>query len=158
MQAGRQVAQQRIARERKPQGKRCRHDNRRRQANRHVPPARIHDALGASVYHAGFEICPKGHPSTGRRKQLKEHRMHQLMDTKRRSRNDRQADYPAQDSRPATRVSRIQIRGPTQQHKHRHQTRGKCAKHGHPPHKAGVQEILVFKRMYVGNLIHSILG
>ena len=28
----------------------------------------------------------------------------------------------------------------------------------HPPHKAGVQKILVLKRMYVGNLIHSILG
>ena len=47
---------------------------------------------------------------------------------------------------------------PAQQHKHRHQAHGKHHKHGHPPHKAGVQKILVLKRMYVGNLIHSILG
>lgn len=93
---------------------------------------------------------------TGGRKQLKEHTVNQLMDTKRRSRNDCQADYPAQDRHPAARVGRIQVRGPAQQHKHRHQAHGKCAKHCHPPHKAGVQKILVLKRMYVGNLIHSI--
>ena len=95
---------------------------------------------------------------TGGRKQLKEHRVHQLVHDKRRRRDDRQADYPAQDRHPAARVGRIQVCGPAQQHKHRHQAHGKHHKHGHPPHEASVQKILVFKRMYVGNLIHSILG
>ena len=84
--------------------------------------------------------------------------MHQLMDTKRRSRNDRQADYSAHDCRPAARISSFQVCRPAQQHKHRHQAHSKCAKHDHPPHEASVQKILVLKRMYVGNLIHSILG
>ena len=158
MQAGRQVAQQRIARKRKAQGKRRRQNNRRRQANDHVPPARIHNALGAGIDHACLEVRPKGHARTGRRKQLKEHRMHQLVYGKRRHRDRSQADCPAHDRRQATRVSRIQVRGSTQQHEHRHQAHGKCAEHDHPPHKAGVQKNLVLKRMYVGNLIHSILG
>ena len=158
MQACRQVTQQRIARKRKAQGKRCRHNNRRRQANRHVPPARIHNALGAGIDHRRLAIRPKGHPRARRRQQLKEHAMHQLMDTKRRSRNGRQADYPAQDRRPAARVGHIPVSRSAQQHKHRHQAHSKCAKHDHPPHEAGVQKILVLKRMYVGNLIHSTLG
>lgn len=95
---------------------------------------------------------------TGGRKQLKEHTVNQLVHGKRRRRDDRQADYPAHDRRPAARVGCIQVRWPAQQHKHRHQAHGKCDEHGHPPHKAGVQKILVLKRMYVGNLIHSILG
>ena len=84
--------------------------------------------------------------------------MHQLVHGKRRCRNRNHTDHPAHDGGPAARVGRIQIRRPTQQHKHRHQAHGKYAKHGHPPHEAGVQKILVLKRMYVGNLIHSILG
>ena len=79
MQAGRQVAQQRIARKRKPQGKRRRHNNRRRQANRHVPPARIHNALGAGIDHRRLAIRPKGHLRARRRQQLKKHTVHQLV-------------------------------------------------------------------------------
>ena len=84
--------------------------------------------------------------------------MHQLMDTKRRSRNGRQADYPAHDRRPAARIGSIQVNVPAQQHKHRHQAHGKHTDYDHPPHEASVQEILIFKRMYVVNLIHSTLG
>ena len=84
MQAGRQVAQQRIARERKSQGKRRRHNNRRRQANRHVPPARIHNALGAGIDHRRLAIRPKGHLRARRRQQLKKHTVHQLVHGERR--------------------------------------------------------------------------
>lgn len=93
-----------------------------------------------------------------RRQQLKKHRMHQLVHGKRRCRNRSHTDHPAHDGGPAARLSRVQVRRPAQQHKHRHQAHGKHHKHGHPPHEASVQKILVFKRMYVGNLIHSILG
>ena len=84
--------------------------------------------------------------------------MHKLVNGKRRRRNRSQANDPAHDRRPAARISSIQVNGPAQQHKHRHQAHSKCAKHDHPPHEAGVQKILVLKRMYVGNLLHSILG
>lgn len=93
---------------------------------------------------------------TRRRQQLKEHRMHQLVHGKRRRRNRDQANHPARDRRPTARRGRIQVRRPVQQHKHRHQAHGKHADYDHPPHEASVQKILVLKRMYVGNLIHSI--
>ena len=84
--------------------------------------------------------------------------MHKLVHGKRRSRNGRQANDPAHDRRPAARIGNVQVNGPAQQHKHRHQAHGKHRKYGHPPHEASAQKILVLKRMYVGNLIHSTLG
>ena len=95
---------------------------------------------------------------TRRRQQFKEHRMHQLVHGKRRRANNNQANHPAHDRRPAARRGCIQVQSPAQQHKHRHQAHGKHADYDHPPHEASVQKILVLKRMYVGNLIHSILG
>ena len=84
--------------------------------------------------------------------------MHQLVNGKRRRRNRSQANDPAHDRRPAARISSIQVNGPAHQHKHWHQAHGKHTDDDHPPHEASVQKILVFKRMYVGNLIHSTLG